>query len=286
MVVVSIIVPIYRGNQYISGLIDMIDANTKNIDEKLRLELVLVNDYPEIPLMLSSDIGEKYNFDIKVHTNERNEGIHRSRVNGLNISLGKYVVMLDQDDVITPDFIKSQLEAIGDMDASIGNGYKLIGKKKRKIYRNLKKQKLAINENIFLRGANQIVSPGHVMIKKKAVPQEWRRYIIKENGADDLFLWLLMFESQCRFTINTNFIYTHVDTGVNVSADLHKMLKSSDDVIEKARKNSIIPEKKIKILERRIKFLRGLQNQNFLKKMWICFTNLDICIYKLYAYYR
>ena len=38
MVVVSIIVPIYRGNQYISGLIDMIDANTKNIDEKLRLE--------------------------------------------------------------------------------------------------------------------------------------------------------------------------------------------------------------------------------------------------------
>lgn len=285
---VSVIVPIYKGNRYIDGLIHMMCMNHQTIadrQEEIEIELVLVNDYPTISLE-SEELKKEHDFEIVIHNNVQNVGIHQSRINGILVSTGDYILMLDQDDLISDDCICSQMKHIGENDAVIGNGYKMFGDNQKEIYKNLKKQKLATKEWVYVYAANQIVSPGHCLIKKSSIPSEWMQYVITENGGDDLFLWLLMFAHKCKMTTNSEHIYTHVDTGSNLSLNLDLMYKSSDNIISMADKCKVFSQKSLKTYTRRIRFLKRTQGGNWLIKGVACFFNLDICICKLYAYYR
>lgn len=285
---VSIIVPIYKGNKYVDSLIRMAERNYAYAVDKgmdIGVQLVLINDYPDIPIT-SSLLTARHDIEIAVHNNPRNCGIHQSRVNGLEQSDGEYIVFLDQDDRIEDSCLYSQCRVIGTADLVIGNGFKMNGDKKRQIYRNLPKHQLATREKIFLYAANQIVSPGHCLIKRSAVPDEWCRYIIENNGGDDIFLWMLMFEYGKTFALNRENVYVHIDTGENVSGDNSVMLRSAENVISVSRKCGIIPEEKIKLYEKRIKFMNELEQGNKFQKILACIKNIDVCFYKIYAYYR
>ncbi|MGN1181929.1 MAG: glycosyltransferase, partial [Faecalibacillus sp.] len=87
---ISIIIPFYKGKQYLDYLLDIFDKNKKLIKEEM--EVIFVNDYPEEPLFISG----LHCYDIHVINNKINMGIHHSRVNGLNQAKGKYVIFLDQ----------------------------------------------------------------------------------------------------------------------------------------------------------------------------------------------
>lgn len=55
---VSVITPIYKGNRYISGIFQMIADNAQKAPQ-LNIELVLVNDSPEIPLEYDESLVRK-----------------------------------------------------------------------------------------------------------------------------------------------------------------------------------------------------------------------------------
>ena len=138
----------------------------------------------------------KYHRNIRIWkllypTTPQNLGIHKSRVNGINLAHGDYILLLDQDDSITDDYLKEQLNAIESADISVCNGYKELEQKKKIIYRDRIKFSLVKNPEIYLKAANQIVSPGQCLIKKSSIPTEWLNYTLQVNGSDDLFLWLL-----------------------------------------------------------------------------------------------
>ena len=120
---ISIIVPIYKGNKYISPIMEMTKKNINYLNAQgktLDIELILVNDYPETPIFLERiDAG----FNVIVIENETNVGIHQSRVNGLKMANGQYVLFLDQDDEIFDNCLYSQYMKIFDYDMVIGNGY-------------------------------------------------------------------------------------------------------------------------------------------------------------------
>ena len=75
---ISIITPVYHGSNYLDKLIKNIESitNTQYINS---IELVLVNDSPEIPLNYSPSTKLK----ITEVINSKNVGIHQSRINGL-----------------------------------------------------------------------------------------------------------------------------------------------------------------------------------------------------------
>lgn len=286
--IVSIIVPIYKGNQYIDRIIVMAEKNQKKLNTlgmKARIELIFINDFPEIRIK-SDRLSKKNTVDVYVYNNAQNEGIHKTRINGMQHSKGKYVLFLDQDDLISDNCIASQLQSIKEADIVIGNGYKEEGNYKKKIYRNMKKQKLAVSVEAYLYAANQIVSPGHCLILKSAIPKEWYSNIIKVNGGDDLFLWLLMFAYGKKFIANSECLYTHVDTGANVSRNVIAMIKTANNVIALSRKCENIPKKWIDIYERRIAFTEALVGKSKIKKLVEIVKNMDICIYKIFAFYR
>ncbi len=229
---VSFIVPVYKGNRYVAKIINSIEECVKTIG--IDAEIVLVNDYPQE--VLEDVISELCNVFIIV--NEYNIGIHGSRINGLKRACGKYIVFLDQDDYIRPNYIKSQLKNIGDADASV---CRLINGDKEHYTDSFKIEEVVSKEFMMNKWCS-IVTPGQVLIRRTSIPDIWTNNIIRTNGADDYFLWLSMFASGCKFVTNDEILFEHTVTGFNTSSDTNLMIDSENEVIEILRSSNLFNE--------------------------------------------
>lgn len=91
---ISIIIPIYNVEDYLSACIESIMKQTYN-----NLEIILVDDgspdsSPEI-----CDRYEKIDNRIKV-IHQKNKGLSGARNTGINVSKGKYLIFVDSDDTV------------------------------------------------------------------------------------------------------------------------------------------------------------------------------------------
>lgn len=274
---ISVITPIYKGKQYINGLFSMIQKNSE-LFEKNKVELVLVNDYPIEPLIVDEDVD--FNFKLKIIENRSNLGIQASRINGLNVASGKYIVFLDQDDKISDTALFSQYSKIGDNSAIISNGfYEDDLKNKIKLFRNFKQQKFVNDFKYYFYFGNLIASPGMVLIKKSAIPMIWMKNIMKINGADDWLLWILFLKSGDKFVINNEFLYTHVNNENNTSDDEEQMLLSSKEALEILKETCHFRKKYISVYSRRLKMRELYIDNCFFKKVIQYLLNIDILYY-------
>jgi len=172
-------------------------------------------------------------FSYKIVNHERNSGIHQAKVTGLEYSQGEYVLFLDQDDEITDDYLYSQLQAIGTADVVVCNAFvECPDGTTIKFVRAVSSFKKAMTIDSFLNCDCQIISMGEGLIKKAAFPSEWQKNILKVNGADDYYLWLLMLSRQAEFVENTRYLYTHKYTGKNLSMSAWKIHSSAIAVFE------------------------------------------------------
>ena len=216
--------------------------------------------------------------------NPENYGIHKSRAEGVRAAKGEYIFILDQDDEIADDFMVSQLDAIGDADAVVCNGFKELDEGKRKIYRDSLKMSLINCKNVYLLAANQIVSPGQCLIRKSAIAETWLTNTQAVNGADDLFLWLLMLGEGKRFAKNPRLLYTHKQVGSNLSNDLEKMCESDLEMCRLLREKKLLPEKDIAKRERMCAFMKACDyRQRPSVKGALRYP--DVLIIKLFAYF-
>lgn len=245
---ISVITPFYKGNRYMEQLFGCIRAAALAAPQA-EVELVLVNDSPECPIAF--DEAWVRGFSVRLLTNEANSGIHRSRVNGLKEARGEFVWFLDQDDLLSENAFSSQLAYREDADVILANGWDQNPNSPGPIYKSPAHQRQAARPRFFYTLTNQIVSPGHVLIRKSAIPEGWCAHFVQRNGSDDLLLWLLLFHSGCRWAVNYEQIYTHVETGENVSANVEKMAQSSLEVLHILKELGCVTKKQ----ERR--FARG-----------------------------
>lgn len=228
---VSVIIPIYKGNRYISKLLHMLEDNWKFANQlyNVEIEAILVNDYPVERLKLEEGLPE--NISCLLIENEQNRGIHFSRIEGVRQSKGDYILFLDQDDEISPIYIKAQLEALGDCDVIICNGKN----HSRLIYANEEELHKVVDCEEYKKGRNRISSPGQVLLRREIIPTEWLDNVVNRNGADDYFLWILLFYQGCRVVIQDKILYWHVTSDNNTSSDISEMDKSVFEVAEKLR---------------------------------------------------
>lgn len=103
----SVIMPVYNGESYVSNMIDSVMAQ-----EYTDLELIVVDDG-------SSDgtvqIVERYaNQDRRIHlvTHSANKGVSAARNTGLELARGEYVALVDADDRLHPAMYKKLICAI------------------------------------------------------------------------------------------------------------------------------------------------------------------------------
>jgi glycosyltransferase involved in cell wall biosynthesis len=217
----------------------------------LNVELVLVNDSPDFPIC---GIPELCNdMELIVSSNEKNSGIHASRINGLLKSRGKNIVFLDQDDDIADNALASQYQVLEGGEAVVSNGFVQNAAGSRKlIYRSHRAQSYVNDLPFYFYAYNQIVSPGMCMIARQSIPEPWIRNIQQINGSDDLLLWCLFLSEGHRFSLNPETLYTHVETGENASGNERGMLGSLEETISILKSNSKIPPDLLDALRRQV----------------------------------
>lgn len=229
---ISVIIPIYKGNTFISQLVYMLEENWRNINkiEMVDIEMILVNDFPAEKLEIKEQWVRNISW-IQI-TNKQNCGIHFSRIQGLKHSTGDYILFLDQDDKISPVYVREQMIALESADAIICNGKNL----SNLIYKNAEELHRAVDKEEYRKGANRIVSPGQVLLRKSAIPEEWVSNILIRNGADDYFLWMLMFCKNKKIKIHNKVLYWHLLSDVNTSKNADEMNNSVFEMISKMQK--------------------------------------------------
>ncbi len=99
--VLSVLMPVYNGREYLRPAIDSILAQTFT-----DFELIIVNDGSTDG---SEKIIQEYRDPRIVLITQKNQGVARSLNNGLDVARGKYVRRHDADDTSTPDSFQIQI---------------------------------------------------------------------------------------------------------------------------------------------------------------------------------
>ena len=282
MVTFSIITAFYYGNQYLPNLIKIAENNKKRLHEAFpdsAVELIIVNDSPEISVELPSYDSS---VSVKVVNHIRNSGIHQTRITGLNNSGGDFIVFLDQDDDLADDCLLEEYKTIGKSDVVVANAYiECQDGTKALHFKSIGQFKNAFEIEPYIKGHNQIISPGQCLIRKSSIPIEWTRFVISKNGSDDLFLWMLLILSKKKFEKYERPLYTHKFTGNNLSAEETKMAKSSIEIAAYMRKISYFPKKFISAFVRNRKIKIALNEASTWTRLAVIIKNIDIIAPKL-----
>lgn len=166
---ISVIVPVYNSEKYISKCIEAIINQTyKN------LEIILIDDgSKDKSEEICKKYQEKFKEIIKCHSIP-NSGPSKARNYGIDNAKGKYLIFLDSDDIIENDYIEKMLEHIQNYDLVIC-GYNLI--------------KVDKKENIKINMPTQIIDKENMinlLQNDKMLNTLWnkiyRRDIIKNNN--------------------------------------------------------------------------------------------------------
>lgn len=277
MVTFSIITPFYKGNKYVSTLIRMAEENAISLNNAgihSRVELILVNDSPFEDVILSkgSDI-----ISIKVIKQEKNMGIHQARVSGLSQSEGEFILFLDQDDEISAECLLKEYNIIENNEVVIANAlFENPDGSTRLHFKGVGQYRNAFEIMPYVKGHNQIISPGHCLIRKDSIPKEWTEYIMKTNGSDDLFLWILMLLKKKKFVMLKEPLYIHKYTGGNLSAEGEKMAESTLEMTTYLQEIDYVPEKIINNIIRSRSIKIQWNKKSKIEKLVVILKNIDI----------
>ena len=94
---ISVVVPAYNSDATICGTLDALLGQNRAADE-----IFVVDDFSEKPV--SSLLGDRYP-DVKIIRHERNMGVQNARNSGFAEVTGDYVLFLDADDILCPEFL-------------------------------------------------------------------------------------------------------------------------------------------------------------------------------------
>ena len=138
---VSIIIPCYNVEKYISACIDSIINQTyKNI------EIICINDGSTDS---TGDIIKSYSDDRIVYIEQKNSGVSKARNLGLSVANGEYITFVDGDDLIKIDMIEILVQKMHNYDCDV------VFCSYAKKYKNvIVENHIYGNEDIFIDGDN------------------------------------------------------------------------------------------------------------------------------------
>lgn len=147
---ITVFIPCYNSHLYLSQAIESVQRQT--LDD---IEILVVNDGSNDPETL--EVLKRLPSDIKV-VHQENKGLPASRNTGFREARGRYVLPLDADDWLEPDFLEKTLAALqSDKTIAFATSYMSMEDEKKGIL----KKKYNFFEQLFL---NQI--PYCILIKR------------------------------------------------------------------------------------------------------------------------
>lgn len=261
----TIITPIYKGEKYIPALLKNIESIAKKVPT-LNVEWILVNDYPARTLPKINT--EVLNLSIIVLENESNLGIQGARVEGVKYANGKYIIFLDQDDILSEDTLSIYSKS-GDYDIYLANGYQQkANDTKRVLFRSKWQQQKAGDLKYYFYIGNLIASPGMTMVKKDIIPKCWLDNLLDMNGADDWLLWSSLLENKPKIKFVFQPLYVHSANPESVSNNNSAMIDSSLEALQIFENNFPIENRLCKIHKQRLEMRKKNEVEGF-NKYWM-----------------
>lgn len=213
---VSIIIPVYNSENYIGKCIESILAQTyKNY------EIILINDGSKDNSLDILKEYEKQNGKIKIY-NQSNCGVANTRNNGIQYSSGEYIMFIDNDDYISPDYIEIFINEINknDYDIVIG-GYKRINTKEKILFHNH-----PINNGW---SKYTIIAPWAKLYKKETL-QKFQAEFLDYGIAEDVYFVLNLYSRNLKIKTIEYEGYNWFYNDASISNTLHKGLNESIDL--------------------------------------------------------
>lgn len=197
---VSVIIPVFNAEKYLSKCIDSVLSQTCP-----ELEMILVNDG-------STDRSEKiintYIHDDRVlYLKQENKGVSAARNLGLSHASGKYIIFVDSDDYLVSDSLDMRIKKAETTDLLISNYYKVDDVGVNETVEYIKEEK-----NISVVEALRTISPKSTIEYQGYLWNKvFRREIIKRNG--------ILFDSSVAYGEDRLFIGQYITCCDNISLD-------------------------------------------------------------------
>ena len=104
---ISVIIPVYNVEKYLSRCLDSVCSQTFN-----DIEIICINDCsPDNSAEILQEYAEK-DKRIRIINKEKNGGLSAARNSGFAVATGEYIYFLDSDDWIELDFLEKMYFAI------------------------------------------------------------------------------------------------------------------------------------------------------------------------------
>lgn len=224
MKLVSILMPAYNVEKYISNSIESILSQTY-----CNFELIIVDDNS---IDSTVELVKKYTDKrIKLIKNTQNIGVTANRNFLLNLAKGDYIAFFDSDDIASKDRIEKQVNYLNSNQLVdvVGSRINYIDEFGNRIYfrigdRCFNHYEIA-SELIF----NNVLCTSTIMFRSKH--KHLLQNNIVNNIAEDYYLWVILLINKCKFyCIKEKLVNYRVRNSGSTSVYLYK-IKESFDII-------------------------------------------------------
>ena len=214
---VSIIVPIYNVEKYLSACMESIVNQTYS-----NIEIILVNDGSTDK---SFEIANQFlnQCDNVILINQSNKGVSVARNKGLEIAKGEWIVFVDSDDIISLDFVKIMLRVNLNNNtklcaARMTRNLKLLDKCKHKTIQIIEENKYIELVDKFYRSKYTAIGPWGKMYHKTLFDST--RYPVGIIYEDGVAFFEIMSKVNKISLIDINLYYYRIVSNSILHADI------------------------------------------------------------------
>ena len=215
---ITIIVPVYNSEKYISRCIDSI-LNQSFKD----YELLIINDGSKDGSLKIIKDYEKKDKRIKV-IDQKNMGVAKTRNKGIKLASGEYIMFIDNDDYIENDYLKTYYDAIKDTDYDIVMG----GYKRKDEDGNIVQQLAITKENEWSKYI--VVAPWAKIYRKNFLIDNKIEYFSYKIG-EDVYFNLIAYSNSKNIKVINNTDYIWFFNKESVSNTSQRGLNDEVDIL-------------------------------------------------------
>ncbi len=249
---VSVIIPTYNTSQYIREALDSVFAQTFK-----DYEIIVINDGSP-----DTEILEQILCDYQgriVYFKKENGGVASARNAGISLARGKYLAMLDSDDIWLPEYLEKQVSSLAaglDIAASYTNAMifgdsPLAGKDFMSIFPSEGEVtfRTMIEEKVHVVGTSMAL---------REVVIDAGMYDETLPTSEDFDLWLRIAHQGWRIVYNKQPLFRYRRRGGCLSDDQISFWSSFLRVMEKIERTMPLTQKEREIVEARCSYIKAM----------------------------
>jgi glycosyltransferase involved in cell wall biosynthesis len=189
----SIVIPFYRGEPFISRLIGSLANSLKVSGSELRVEIILIIDSMEsetdsVRSVIEPLLRDSLQTIFLVHKNEMNVGVAMSRNIGKKMASGRFITFIDQDDYVDEAYFAALSRNLSEeFDFFLLNG--LLTYETNDFKRAIFIYRYRVTFGIIAK-SNFLITPGIMVMNRKTVTHDFRQVSSKRAGSDDWAFYL------------------------------------------------------------------------------------------------